>query len=68
MDKTRKYECPHCGRHVFVDASDQAVPDCCGALMVRADRLPACGVSTTAEHTRAFDDGEPCDDGRGGNL
>jgi hypothetical protein len=34
--------------------------------MQKAEDLPACEVSATAEHARMDDFGEPCDDGRAG--
>ena len=30
------------------------------------ENLPYCTTATSAEHARAWDDDEPCDDGRGG--
>ena len=68
MSEKKEYECHKCGRHVEVDPAEKGVPECCGGLMTLIDRLPACGISSTAEHSRASDDSEPCDDGRGGNL
>ncbi len=68
MGEKKEYECNQCGRHVEVDAAREGVPECCGALMTLVERLPACGLSSTAEHSRSFDDEGPCDDGRGGNL
>ncbi len=68
MGEKKKYECHKCGRHVEADADEAGVPECCGALMTLVDRLPACGLSSTAEHSRSFEDEGPCDDGRGGNL
>jgi len=32
------------------------------------DKLPYCTTSPSAEQARSDDDGEPCDDGRGGNI
>jgi hypothetical protein len=32
------------------------------------DKLPYCITTSTAEHARANEDDEPCDDGRSGEL
>ncbi len=32
------------------------------------EKLPHCTTATVAEHARASDDDEPCDDGRGENV
>ena len=53
---------------IKVEDSDLAAMGVEKGLMTLVDRLPACGISSTAEHSRSSDDGEPCDDGRGGNL
>ena len=33
-----------------------------------AKKLPPCTTAASAEHSRAQDDGEPCDDGREGDI
>ena len=33
---------------------------------VKSDSLPPCTLASSAEHYRAHDDDEPCDDGRTG--
>ena len=67
MSKKQQYECEDCGSTAETsDASDPA-PECCGKTMARAEQLPVCEVSSTAEHARADDFGEPCDDGRSGD-
>jgi hypothetical protein len=33
-----------------------------------AEELPYCTTAPSAEHARASDDDEPCDDGRGGEI
>ena len=43
-----------------------ATSDCCGAKWVEVDRLPACEMPATAEHSRFDAEDEPCDDGRAG--
>lgn len=64
-DKT-EYECKHCGNKKEVEGSDSDVPECCQEPMIKAEPLPVCATSNTAEHSRAEDMGEPCDDGRAG--
>ena len=32
------------------------------------EKIPHCTTSPSAEHARANDNGEPCDDGRGGDI
>ncbi|MBN2401040.1 MAG: hypothetical protein JXN64_01450 [Spirochaetes bacterium] len=56
------YECKKCGA-LFNRDDDSEVPVCCG---IRAERLPECTSTDTAEHARANDNGEPCNDGRAG--
>lgn len=66
-DKT-VYECKNCGKKIEEDRPDEAVPECCEKPMEKAEPLPVCNLSETAEHSRMEDMGEPCDDGRSGNL
>lgn len=62
-----QYECDRCGKKQAAPAEPPSTPpDCCGHPMTWGEKLPVCGVSVTAEHTRIDDMGEPCDDGRGG--
>jgi hypothetical protein len=44
------------------------MPECCGKDMQTAEELKACGLSSTAEHSRFDDFEEPCDDGRSGKI
>lgn len=66
-DKTI-YECKNCGKKVEDGDTAAAVPECCDKPMTKAEPLPVCNLSETAEHSRMDDLGEPCDDGRAGNL
>ncbi len=61
------YECKFCGNKKQVESSDSDTPECCRKPMIKAEPLPVCETSTTAEHSRADDMGEPCDDGRAGS-
>lgn len=56
------YECKKCTRLKNKD-DDGITPECCGMPM---DRVPECTSTDTAEHARANDKGEPCNDGRAG--
>ena len=64
----KEYECKHCGNKVELEAKEADVPECCDTTMQEAEPLPVCEVSETAEHSRADNMGEPCDDGRGGKI
>ncbi|MFZ0728013.1 MAG: hypothetical protein WAO07_13225 [Desulfobacterales bacterium] len=68
MAKDTNYECKSCGRKVTVESSDAKAPDCCQHPMAKAERLPVCSMTETAEQSRMEDMGEPCDDGRSGKL
>ena len=35
---------------------------------ITEDGLPTCTIAPSAEHTRASNDDEPCDDGRSGKI
>ncbi len=67
MDDKCIYNCEVCGETINSDQSASESPSCCGKPMAKqSDPLPACDTSSTAEHSRFDDLGEPCDDGRGG--
>ena len=66
MADMQVYECVNCGGTVEVKADESKLPECCGNAMKPAEDLKACGLSTTAEHSRFDDFDEPCDDGRSG--
>jgi len=68
MAQIQVYECVNCGNTVEVDANESKVPECCGNAMKPVEDLKACGLSTTAEHSRLDEFDEPCDDGRSGNI
>ena len=65
MSKKQQYECKDCGRKAETSDTGADAPECCGKAMAKAEPLPFCDMSSTAEHARADDFGEPCDDGRG---
>jgi len=64
MAEKQNYNCKKCGKDVEAAAGETA-PECCDETMVET-KLPYCETSSTAEHSRADDMGEPCDDGRQG--
>ena len=66
MADVQVYECGNCGNTVEVGAEESKSPECCGHTMKPTEDLKACGLSTTAEHSRFDDFDEPCDDGRSG--
>jgi hypothetical protein len=69
MDEKCIYNCEVCGGKKEVAKEPAKAPDCCSQPMTKAEPLPVCQVSATAEHSRMDDDfGEPCDDGRSGNV
>ena len=68
MADMQVYECSNCGKTVEVSAEESKTPECCGHEMKSAEDLKACGLSTTAEHSRFDDFDEPCDDGRSGKI
>jgi len=68
MADKQVYECANCGNTVEVAADQSRPPECCGNAMKPVEELKACGLSSTAEHSRFDDFDEPCDDGRSGNI
>lgn len=66
MAAKKSFECVDCGNKIEQDAADAAIPECCGKPM-QAEKLDVCRASSTAEHSRLDDSGEPCDDGRAGS-
>lgn len=67
MTAQRIYRCAQCERQTQVNSGD-APPECCGQKMVEqaAQPMDQCTLSSTPEHSRFDDTGEPCDDGRAG--
>ncbi|MGD1969571.1 MAG: hypothetical protein PVH74_19470 [Desulfobacterales bacterium] len=68
MADMQVYECENCGSTLEVSAEASEAPECCGSVMKSAEDLKACGLSSTAEHSRFDDIDEPCDDGRSGKI
>jgi hypothetical protein len=68
MTDKQVYECESCGNTLEVNAEASEKPKCCGNTMKTVEELKACGLSSTAEHSRFDDFDEPCDDGRSGNI
>jgi hypothetical protein len=68
MDDKCIFNCEVCGTKIETAASQTKAPECCNKPMQKAEPLPACELSSTAEHSRMDDFGEPCDDGRAGKV
>jgi hypothetical protein len=66
MSTSVTYRCENCGRQEEMAGEAPRTSDCCGAPWVAVDRLPACEMPATAEHSRLDAEDEPCDDGRSG--
>ena len=69
MDDKCIFNCEVCGNEA--KALKECPPECCGKSMVEkgSEPLPVCQTAGVAEHARLDDDfGEPCDDGRSGNV
>lgn len=64
MEKKKTYQCKTCRKAVYGEAED--VPECCGEEMAVVGDPNTCTQSSTAEHARAGNNDEPCDDGRAG--
>lgn len=63
---SKTFQCEACGKQVDLAGEVPATSDCCGAKWVEVDRLPACEMPATAEHSRFDAEDDPCDDGRAG--
>ena len=68
MEDQLVYECEKCGETLQAAKADSKIPQCCGQPMKEQHKLPACELSSTPEHSRFDDLGEPCDDGRSGKI
>ena len=66
MAEKVSFECVNCGNKTEQNSEDSSIPECCGKPM-QVEGLDACGMSSTAEHSRFDDLDEPCDDGRAGS-
>jgi hypothetical protein len=62
MDKIT-YHCAECGATATADQG-APIPVCCG-LPMKAEPLPGCTMTETAEQARSGRADEPCDDGTG---
>jgi len=66
MSTSKTYRCEKCGKQVELAGDAPAASECCGGQWIEVDRLPACEMPATAEHSRFDAEDEPCDDGRSG--
>ena len=64
-EKKMTFKCKNCEKTIETDGE---VPECCDAPMEKMEDLASCQMSATAEHARADEMLEPCDDGRSGKL
>ncbi len=67
MNKEQAYQCVKCGKTVEATGGKPEVSDCCGEPLKVVD-LPFCTTAPSAEHARATNEDEPCDDGSAGNA
>ena len=67
MSEKKTYECKSCGSKTELEKTSDEQPACCDQPMQEV-ALPVCDISETAEHSRFDQMGEPCDDGRSGNV
>ncbi|RJQ74171.1 MAG: hypothetical protein C4519_17145 [Desulfobacteraceae bacterium] len=66
MSEQKEFRCTRCDRRVPA-ANQTPAPECCGQAMVAAaEPLDQCTLTSTPEHSRLDDMGDPCDDGRAG--
>lgn len=66
MAANKLFQCDACDGKMEVSAGDPA-PECCGKPMAEVrEPLDQCTATSTAEHSRFDDMGDPCDDGRAG--
>jgi hypothetical protein len=65
MNKEKGYQCVKCGKTVEATGVKPEVSDCCGESLKVVD-LPFCTTAPSAEHARAKNEDEPCDDGTAG--
>ena len=66
MATIQKYRCETCGAQAEFEGTAPAVSDCCQGRWLVVEKLPACGMPASAEHSRFDTDDGPCDDGRSG--
>jgi transposase-like protein len=67
MNKKQAYQCVKCGKTVEATGGKPEVSDCCAEPLKIVD-LPFCTTAPSAEHARATNEDEPCDDGSAGNA
>ncbi len=67
-EKSVKFRCKKCDKTMETSHSDNDVPKCCDLPMEKIEEAPFCHSTATAEHARADEMMEPCDDGRSGKM
>ncbi len=66
MATSKKYRCETCGAQMELEGAPPAASDCCQGRLIEVEKLPACGMPASAEHSRFDTEDGPCDDGRSG--
>ncbi len=66
MTTRTKYRCENCGVQVEMAGDVPKASECCQAPWIEVERLPACSMPASAEHSRMDVEDGPCDDGRSG--
>lgn len=59
------YQCDTCKKRKSIH--DKKIPDCCGKPMKQIP-LKICTEPHDAEYSGPFEEDEPCDDGRAGDI
>jgi hypothetical protein len=62
------FKCQKCEKIIERSESSDIVPECCSIKMEKMEEPAPCQTSATAEHARANEMLEPCDDGREGKI
>lgn len=66
MTEVKSFICDQCNDRIEL-RQEETAPQCCGQPMTAVSApLSQCTLSSTSEHSRLDDMGEPCDDGRAG--
>lgn len=66
MATSKTYRCATCGAQMELEGAPPAASNCCQGRLIEVEKLPACGMPASAEHSRFDTEDGPCDDGRSG--
>lgn len=67
-EKQKKFKCKKCEKISEMPESGKSIPECCNTPMEKMEDPEPCMLSATAEHARADESPDPCDDGRQGKI